>query len=323
LSIAIALPLAAAALTVLIIAWMLKARAGLPLDIPSDRSLHNRAVPRSGGLAMMVGTFAGFAVIRAPLVIVLTAAALVIVSHLDDIRSLPVAARLVVHLLAAVVYVAVSLPALPLPLCIVAVAGIVWMTNLYNFMDGSDGLAAGMTVVGFASLGIGASMAGDQSIMLASYLVAAAAAGFLVFNFPPARIFMGDAGSIPLGYLAATLSMEGWSREIWPIWFPVLVFSPFIVDASLTLAKRALRGERFWIAHKSHYYQRLVQIGWGHRRTAIAEFVLMLACGTAGLAGIGQPLYWQLSGAAVLATIYLALALWIDRAWRRHLENRS
>jgi UDP-N-acetylmuramyl pentapeptide phosphotransferase/UDP-N-acetylglucosamine-1-phosphate transferase len=95
--------------------------------------------------------------------------------------------------------------------------------------------------------------------------VAAAAAGFLCFNFHPARIFMGDVGSVPLGFTAGALGLVGWRSGAWPLWFPLLVFAPFILDATVTLLRRALRGEKVWQAHRSHYYQRMVQMGLGHR----------------------------------------------------------
>jgi UDP-N-acetylmuramyl pentapeptide phosphotransferase/UDP-N-acetylglucosamine-1-phosphate transferase len=94
-----------------------------------------------------------------------------------------------------------------------------------------------------------------------------AAAVFLKANFHPARIFLGDVGSVPLGFLAGALGALGVYRDLVPVWFPFVVFAPFFVDATVTLLRRMLRGERFWQAHREHYYQRLVQMGWGHRRT--------------------------------------------------------
>ena len=104
-----------------------------------------------------------------------------------------------------------------------------------------------------------------------------AAAGFLVFNFPPARVFMGDAGAIPLGFLAITLGVHGSMQRFWPWWFAALVFSPFIVDATITLLRRTLKGHKPWIAHRDNYYQRLVLAGWSHRKTALAYYGVMLA----------------------------------------------
>jgi UDP-N-acetylmuramyl pentapeptide phosphotransferase/UDP-N-acetylglucosamine-1-phosphate transferase len=120
-------------------------------------------------------------------------------------------------------------------------------------------------------------------LTLVALLVVAAAGGFLLFNRPPARIFLGDVGSTSLGFLAGTLALFGTARGDFELWQPLLAFSPFIVDATATLIRRALRGERVWKAHRSHYYQRLVLAGWSHGRTVAAEYALMTACGASAL----------------------------------------
>jgi UDP-N-acetylmuramyl pentapeptide phosphotransferase/UDP-N-acetylglucosamine-1-phosphate transferase len=191
------------------------------------------------------------------------------------------------------------------------------MANLYNFMDGSDGLAGGMALIGFSFYGVAAAAAGGTAFALVNFSIAASAAAFLVFNFHPARIFMGDAGAVPLGFLAGALGIIGWLREDWTWWFPLLVFSPFIVDASVTLARRLCAGERIWRAHRDHYYQRLVQLGWGHRKTALAEYALMLACGAAGLAALAAPVAIQFALLGAACAGYLALIAAIGRAWGR------
>jgi UDP-N-acetylmuramyl pentapeptide phosphotransferase/UDP-N-acetylglucosamine-1-phosphate transferase len=185
------------------------------------------------------------------------------VSFLDDVHSLPIAVRLPAHVAAA--FAAVLAFAMPRPGHLVglgraalAVIAIAWMANLYNFMDGADGLAGGMALIGFAVLAIAAAQSGFTPLALAALATSSAAAGFLPFNFPPARVFLGDAGSVPLGFLAGALGAWGAVLGAWPAWFPMLVFSPFIVDASVTLLRRLLAGERVWIAHRAHAYQRLV-----------------------------------------------------------------
>lgn len=315
-------PLVSAAITTLLILWMLKGRARLPLDIPNERSLHARPVPRSGGLAIMAGVFAGFAILQTPLVIVLPLALLVAVSHLDDLYGLPIAVRFGAQLAAAAWFAFGALPAAPLPLLLVIVVGILWVTNLYNFMDGSDGLAGGMTLLGFAFLGAGAWMSRDDALLIECAIVAAAAAAFLLFNFPPARIFMGDAGSVPVGFLAVALSLAGWRDGDFPFWFPAVVFAPFIADATLTLLKRMLAGERFWRAHNTHYYQRFIRLGRSHRALALVEYLLMLVCGAAGLWALPRPAYVQSAAVAALLFAFGALALWLDAAWRHRQKNR-
>jgi UDP-N-acetylmuramyl pentapeptide phosphotransferase/UDP-N-acetylglucosamine-1-phosphate transferase len=193
---------------------------------------------------------------------------------------------------------------------------LVWMTNLYNFMDGADGLAGGMAVFGFGTYGFAAWHAGMTDTAWLNGAIAAAALGFLLFNFPPARVFMGDAGSIPLGFLAGALGVAGWEQRIWPAWFPLLVFSPFLVDATVTLLRRGLRGERVWLAHKSHYYQRLVRLGYSHRLLALSEYGLMAAVSTSALWGLFSG--FRLGGMLLLlwAIVYLVIGVRVDTRWR-------
>jgi UDP-N-acetylmuramyl pentapeptide phosphotransferase/UDP-N-acetylglucosamine-1-phosphate transferase len=183
-------------------------------------------------------------------------------------------------------------------------------------MDGSDGLAGGMALIGFSIYGAAAWLAGSAEFALVNFSIAAAAAAFLVFNFHPARIFLGDAGAVPLGFLAAALGMIGWLQRDWAWWFPVLVFAPFIADASVTLVRRLLRREKVWQAHRDHYYQKLVRLGWGHRKTALAEYGLMLASGLLALAALALPAAMQAVALAAAAGAYLLIMVSIERAWR-------
>lgn len=264
--------------------------ARVALDHPNDRSLHQRPVPRTGGIAVLAGSAAcipgGGAQLWLPLMLALALAGL---SFADDLRPLPAAARLAAHLAAAAVVVWFYLAPIYLWLALLLVLGVAWLTNLYNFMDGSDGLAGGMSVIGFGAYCIGAALSGQPALATVALCVAAASAGFLVFNFHPARIFLGDVGSIPLGFLAGALGLVGWRDDGWPLWFPLLVFAPFIADASLTLARRALRRERVWQAHREHYYQRMVRAGLGHRGTARIAYVLMALCAGLALALLPSP----------------------------------
>jgi len=197
---------------------------------------------------------------------------------------------------------------------------IVWMTNLFNFMDGMDGFAGGMALAGFTFLGLAGWLAGAQSYAVFCWLVSASTLGFLPFNFPPARIFMGDAGSATLGLLAAALSLWGVNDGIFPIWFPLLVFSPFVVDATLTLLGRSLRREKIWQAHRTHYYQRLVQAGWGHRKTVLTEYLLMLMAGGSALILLLSPDF-RLVGLIVWSAVYILLAYVVNAHCATHKEG--
>ena len=191
------------------------------------------------------------------------------------------------------------------------------MTNLFNFMDGANGLAGGMALFGFTFYALAAHLAGAPDLALIAACLAAAAGGFLLFNFDPARIFMGDAGSIPLGFLAGVLGIYGWSKDCWPLFFPVLVFSPFVVDASITLVRRLLHGERVWHAHREHYYQRLIRMGLGHRNTALCEYALMLICGFSGLAVLNRSSELQVAVMLGWLATYSLIMVRIDTVWRR------
>ncbi|HEX5674839.1 MAG TPA: hypothetical protein VFX83_05655, partial [Azonexus sp.] len=193
---------------------------------------------------------------------------------------------------------------------------VVWVTNLYNFMDGADGLAGGMAAIGFGALALAAWQGDAPALATFCAAIAAAALAFLCFNFPPARLFMGDTGSIPLGFLAATLGIAGIWHNTWPWLFPLLVFSPFIIDASVTLVRRALSGEKVWRAHRSHYYQRAVLLGATHRQLAVAAYLLMLIATALAFAlrALPQHVEWLLIlSAAMYSLVFLA----IDRRWHQ------
>jgi UDP-N-acetylmuramyl pentapeptide phosphotransferase/UDP-N-acetylglucosamine-1-phosphate transferase len=310
------------------------------LDHPNERSLHVRPTPRSGGVALLGGLSAGMVVLNfMPLtggdlvLVLLCGAPLVVISFLDDRFGLPAALRFVVHFAVALALAVVgfapdsiafpgatwSLPAL-LGVSIL-VLFVVWMINLYNFMDGMDGFAGGMAVVGFTTYAVLGNSGGSASFAAASVLVAMAAAGFLVFNFPPARIFLGDTGSSVLGYLAAAFTLWAARDGLFPMWVAVIVFSPFIVDATVTLMRRVLAGEKFWRAHRSHYYQRLVRLGYGHRRTVLMEYVLMLSCSVSSLLVLHLPVPAQAGMLGAWLLIYLSLILVVSRLERQHMKT--
>lgn len=132
-----------------------------------------------------------------------------------------------------------------------------------------------------------------------------------LFNFPPARIFMGDTGSATLGLLVAGFSLWGIRVDLFPLWFPMLVFSPFIVDATVTLIRRVLRKEKVWQAHRTHYYQRLSLAGWGHRKTVVVEYGLMLATGLSAIAMLQCPSF-RVASLIIWSVVYILLAYAAD-----------
>ena len=314
-------PALALAVSAAAIALLVRTRAGtLALDLPNQRSLHLVPTPRLGGIGIIAGVaaawlYAGFE-LSTPFILALVL--LIGISLLDDLHGVAVQWRFIVHLAGAALGISAAMHAQEPWLLVLAVVATTWMINLYNFMDGSDGLAGGMAAIGFGAYGLAALIAGDFSFATVNLSIAASALGFLLFNFPPARVFMGDAGAIPLGFLAAFLDITGTLRHDWQAWFGVVVFSPFIIDASVTLCRRLMRRAKVWQAHKEHYYQRLVESGWGHRKTALAEYALMLVCGGAAIAGTRLEASAQAALIACVGLGYAALIIALERKLPRH-----
>lgn len=306
------------AVSFLVTAWVRRVaiQRGL-LDIPNTRSSHAVATPRGGGL----GIVAGFLVILATLiyqgkfplvsgmVILGGTFAIAMLGWIDDVHRLSAAKRLVVHLVIASITVITlggfehlrmgsSVAQLGWPGSILAVIGLVWLINLYNFMDGIDGLASAEAVTVSLALSIlGAGMFASQiGFSLATLALAAASTAFLVWNWSPAKVFMGDAGSAALGFAFGALALTGEIHQGVPLLVLILLLGVFVVDATLTLIDRLRRGENITHAHRDHVYQRLVQAGWSHRHV------------TLGAIAINVILLWP---AAWMATLESRAMLWI------------
>ncbi len=254
------------------------------LDTPNHRSSHEVPTPRGAGLAVTPALLGAWALLYpATSVWMLCACGFLLagVSWIDDIRGVSPAARLAVQAgMVAVMLGAGGLSGpvfggwLPGPLDALA-AGLlwIWFVNLFNFMDGSDGITGIETAV----IGIGvaavASAAAVPSLAPLGLTAAAVMSGFLVWNWHPARIFLGDVGSVPVGFALGWLLLELAARGLWA---PALILPLYyLADATTTLIRRALRGDAVWQAHREHFYQRAIQRGLGHRDVALA----VLACG--------------------------------------------
>lgn len=275
------------------------------LDNPNERSLHTSPTPRGGGMAIISAILVACGILfanyfnftQAFFQVGIACVLLALTAFLDDKYQLPVIARFSVHILAAALLIYSGLVITDFGLLwydldwiapVLLVLFVIWMINLYNFMDGMDGFAAGMAVIGFGTLSIIGILANQHLYANINSIIAAAALGFLMFNFPPAKIFMGDIGSSVLGFLLAFSALWGIKLALFQIWIPLLIFSPYIVDATVTLISRLIRLEKVWKAHKSHYYQRLVERGWGHRKTVLLEYLLMLLCSVSALFAVGM-----------------------------------
>lgn len=316
-------------LTGLVRRWMV---ARGTLDVPNERSSHVIPTPRGGGLAIAAVVFVGIAAAtvfgwmpRDTGVALLGGGLLVgAIGWADDIYNLTYRPRLAVHFAAAgwTLYWLGGFPrldvgagslALGVAGWLVAALGIVWAVNFYNFMDGIDGIAGGEAVVVGVGGGLLLMAAGAPDLAGVSFLVAAASAGFLLWNWSPARIFMGDVGSGVLGYLFAALAVASENRGAVPMLVWVLLLGVFVVDATVTLVRRALDREVVFNAHKKHAYQRAVQAGWSHAR--VSSIVMVLGAGLAALGYLalrlpGHLLAVSLGGLGALVLLHTGVVAW-------------
>jgi Fuc2NAc and GlcNAc transferase len=299
------------------------------LDHPNERSSHAVPTPRGGGVAIAVSCLGGIAAAAAAGIVPVNAAVALVgggalislVGWVDDHQHVNAAIRAAVHFAAAAwaLWWLDGLPALRIgegtvPLgwmgAVLAAVAIVWCVNLFNFMDGIDGIAGGEALsVGLAG-GAFLIWAGHPGMAVAAWLVAAAGAGFLAWNWAPARIFMGDVGSGLLGYLFAVLALASERVAGVPLLLWVLLGGVFIFDATATLLRRAARGERWHQAHRSHAYQRMVQSGWSHARTSAGVLVLNAILALLAAAALVRPallLPSLAAGLILLAFVYLAV----------------
>jgi len=257
-------------------ALRLAKRSGMLVQ-PGARQSHQVATPTGGGLGLVFSLIVSSAVIQyfQPLPIfwwsfmVPGVVVLAVAGWFDDRRSVSPWLRLLVQLTVSLWllgFVCSQNSVSHIGMLAGILVAMIWLMNLYNFMDGSDGMA------GFQGMFAGLVMAvlylvdNQTAIAMLSLAVAAVCAGFLPLNFPRARIFMGDVASVPLGFIFAALAVYGWhSGAITPV-LSILIMSVFFVDATLTLIARVFAGERWYTAHNQHVYQRLIAQGWSHSR---------------------------------------------------------
>ncbi len=258
------------------------------LDIPNDRSSHTRPTPRGGGIVIVFVSLAAY-IITASITgtaiawgFVVGGVLVAFVSWLDDLYSLTFVWRFLVHCIAAAVvvfnvgYFSILAPfdsSYTLDLGVVGAAvtalWIVWVINAYNFMDGIDGIAGLQAVVAFIGWSAAAWVVGSPAIALFAAASAAACLGFLIHNWAPAKIFMGDVGSAFLGFSLASIPLLITSNA--PASLPdmpilaVAFIWPFVFDTLLTFFRRLFRGEKVWTAHREHLYQRMIIAGRSHK----------------------------------------------------------
>ena len=314
------------ALTGLVRMYLIRHRI---LDHPNHRSAHTVSTPRGGGLALAATVLAGIALFAAQRIVdgqVAAAiggggAAIVLVGWIDDRRGLSAGTRALVHVAAAAwaVWWVGGLPSIRLGSTtlslgvggsVFAVLLIAWTTNLYNFMDGIDGIAAveAATVGGVA--GALLLLQGQLALGVIAGLVAASSVGFLRWNWQPAKVFMGDCGSGFLGFVFGTLCIASEARGALPLVAWLIILGVFVFDATATLLRRVARGDPLAEAHRLHAYQRLETSGVTHAQISTLTIITSLALGSLAWLGIERPLLLPAIGAASLvglAGLYAAI----------------
>jgi Fuc2NAc and GlcNAc transferase len=302
------------------------------IDVPNGRSLHDRPVPRGGGLAVVATVLSGMVLLTVfgslpvtwTIAVVGGGGAVALVGWLDDRRHVTSRrVRGLVHFAGAAwaLWWLGGLPelslgsfvlALPVVGTLLAATGIVWWTNLYNFMDGVDGLAGAQAVTVAGAAGVLMLLTDADLVMaLPAFLLAGAAAGFLVLNWSPARIFMGDVGSGFIGFVFATFAIATENAGALPLLVWVLLSGVFLFDTTVTLLRRALRGEQWYRAHRVHAYQRLVTAGRSHAAVTVGILVVnaVLAAAAYHVASDGN----AAAATALAVTLLAGLYLWVER----------
>jgi len=322
---------AAALISALLIAGLTRryALAHALIDRPNERSSHTTDTPRGGGVGIVVSVllasallgFAGIIDQRLALALCIGGAAVAAIGWLDDHRHVGAGWRAMVHFMAAgwALFQLGGIPTLSIgpwsfdvglfgvPLALLT---IVWLTNLYNFMDGIDGIATTQAIFVAAAAALLLGLYGASGNALLCLLIAMACGGFLYWNWPPARLFMGDVGSGFLGYCFAVLAIAGENSGQLPLSIWLILLALFVADASYTLLARLLRGDRVYEAHREHAYQHLVRRDHSHRRVTVGwNAVNLLIILPLALLATRYP------SAAPALLVLLYVALWF--AWRQ------
>jgi Fuc2NAc and GlcNAc transferase len=256
-------------------------------DIPNERSLHDKPTPKVGGIAIVLTWYIGISILffsgiieRGLYFALLSGIILAFVSLIDDIRGLKPIIRLVVHFLTAIIAFTFLAGLRPLVLpeininynflvYPIAIVGMVWFINLFNFMDGVDGFAS-VEVISICSVLF------VMSWNIINILLIACITGFLCWNWPKAKIFMGDVGSTQLGFILVVLGIYFHNTFEFSILNWIMLTSPFWFDATLTLFRRWRNGEKLSEAHRKHVYQRIVQAGFSHEKVNISLILINL-----------------------------------------------
>ena len=283
--------LGSGAITGLVLGWFLRTDSVfLSKDEPSSRGLHDHVVPRGGGLAIfgcvaiagaIVHLLQGTINVDLDLLVIVSLTGIGVMGFLDDRFSLGVGLRLIAGLTLTTLLAVGSIGDHSLVVFgqtfdwsfgvvfLAGAIGLFWVMNLFNFMDGADGVAGIQSLIASGALAIWFGASGQEFLALLNVGLAGACLGFLWFNWAPARVFMGDVGSLALGAWFGAMSLIGVSEYGLPAEAFVILLGVFVFDATLTLVHRLLKRKRITQAHREHLYQKLILAGWSHGKVAM------------------------------------------------------
>ena len=293
-------------------------------DRPNSRSSHSQVVLKGGGLVIIVSTASLIGIYAAMyqsiavmhVLIASLVGGIAVLGWFDDRHSLRIRTRIIVQIAIACAMVYLLAPSQGINIAgyrfdqpdwllfVELVVWIVWMTNLFNFMDGIDGLVATQSTIAAIVLAFWFHQAGAPELVSLNLALAGALAGFSILNWRPARVFLGDIGSLTLGIYFAVMGIIGWTVYRLPVEAFVLLYGVMLCDTSVTLAVRIFKGERWWEAHSSHFYQRLVGLGYNHAQVASLAVVITLCLSIYGsfvIHKVGPGWLWITLGLVTLA----------------------
>ena len=295
------------------------------IALPGERQSHQHATPTGGGLGLIFSIVITTVCLELmislpdywwqnvlPGVVLLT-----IVGWRDDKFPVSQLLRLLVQLVVSIWLLGFGwweFPLTDMAFLAVFVVAMVWLMNVYNFMDGSNGMAGFQGVFAGVTMAVLFQLGGEYTMALIAMVVAAACAGFLPLNFPHAKVFMGDVSSVPLGFLFASFAVYGVQSGSMSLSLSILIMSVFLIDATLTLLSRAFRGERWYTAHAQHVYQRLIAKGWSHSRVLMVYQLINVICVLPAI--VLAKIYPQYAIVTVGLVLLLLSSCWLIANWR-------
>jgi UDP-N-acetylmuramyl pentapeptide phosphotransferase/UDP-N-acetylglucosamine-1-phosphate transferase len=301
------------------------------IDEPNVRSSHVTSTLRGGGIGILGVLCGGFFFVAlgewgwTGAAFVISVALIGGVSFFDDRSPLAWQVRFAVHFFAAGIMLGGLIADAGFShstLMLMGVVVLVGHANAFNFMDGINGIASAQAVVtglGTALLSIRYGVEAGHPAVVLSVIVAGAAAGFVPHNFPRARMFMGDTGSVPLGFSLAALALWLGVGEGWPLFLSIAILHVnFVMDTALTMARRAWDGHRLHDAHREHFYQRLVRAGWSHTSVTGIESGLQVLVVLGAVAAVGQGVRAQVFAAGATLVLWLLFFGFCEREFRRN-----